>query len=314
MVREKLVGGMIDYFHSEQWNQFMSDMLLRKDGCEVYHAHIYTDTCIHPDSVSEIVNRYFDAVNRPLTRQTDPQANRPGVASIHGIAPIDCMHFEIVFRFNKDAVMEAMPKSAPEAEHGENLLCWDKDYIDAALTKVPFRSVGPQEDRIIQEYFHSRFWKMALDGILDERYTHFHLNFELNFHPKILELYMRQEFAKIGWTLDRVVPAVFDMGGLIRARGIHLAEDDPRNAYINKLNFNLAHPQKMFDVAWMFNPDVTLRPAQQGWIFGTRYFDGWPAKNYAEFIAQSDYIHLTEEEICEIEKSFYIDNPYVRKI
>jgi len=310
-MRENLVRGAIDYFRSEQWTDFMSNHLLRQTGGEVYHIHIYTDTCIHPESLSELITRYFDAINRPLLRRTDPTANRPDVAAVHSIHPLGCPHFEVIFRYNENEALCAMPPEAPESEHGHNLLSWDRECMNDILTKIPFQVVGPREDEEIKEYFMSRFWKAALEGIVNPNYGHFHVNLEINFDPKILELYVRQEFAKIGWTIDKIVPAIFDMKSLTRLKITD--ENDKRNNYVGKLNFNLSHPHVMFDIAWMFNPDVTIRPAQEGWIFGTKYFDAWPMGNYDKFIAANDYKKLTEEELDAISASFYEDNPYVRK-
>lgn len=311
MVRETLVKGAAEYFHSRQWEYFMDKILLRSKGGEVYHAHIYTDTCLHPNSIKALIELYFTAINRPLTRATDPTANRPGVAAVHGIHPIGCAHFEVIFRFNKDVVWCEMPVDAPEAEHGQNLLYWDNECINSITAKIPFRYVGPREEANIREFFLTSHWKRCLAGIMNPNYGHFHINVEINFDPKILELLMREEFARMGWTVDKVVPCVFDMASLTR---LDIDDpNDPRKSYVGKINFNLGHPERMFDVAWMFNPSVTIQPSRVGWIFGTPGYDAWPAKNYDDFIASSEYVELCEEELKAVAKTFLTDNPYVRK-
>ena len=168
MERNELVQGVIDYFRSSaQWTDFMENHLLKRDGEEVYHTHMYNDASIHPDSLTTLVERYFDAINRPLTRSTHPTAQRPGVAAVHGIHPIDCPHFEMIFRFNPDVALTEMPKDAPEAEHGHNLLSWDRGCVNELMMKVPFQVVGPREHKRIRDYFKTRHWKESLEYILD---------------------------------------------------------------------------------------------------------------------------------------------------
>jgi len=147
---------------------------------------------------------------------------------------------------------------------------------------------------------------------LDPNTLHYHPNFEINFDPVILQMYVLQEFERIGWTVDKVFPCIFDMKTLNTHKD--LPEDDPRNNYVAQLKFNIGWPyQKMFDIPWLYNPDVTIRPAEQEWIFDTIGYDLWVVETYDDFIAASDYVRLTKEEIDHIVDSFHTDNPYVRK-
>ncbi|MDR1520404.1 MAG: hypothetical protein LBU23_09730 [Planctomycetota bacterium] len=312
MERKQLIQGIIDYFHSPQWTEFMRNRLLKKDGEEVYHIHMYNDTSVHPKSLTAIVEKYFDAINRPLTRSTHPTAQRPGVAAVHGIHPMDCPHFEMIFRFNPDVSLAEMPIDVPEAEHGQNLLSWDRGEINDWVMKIPFQAVGPREDRRIRDYFKTRHWKDSLEYIIDPNVIHYHPNFEINFDPGILQLHVLREFERIGWTVDKVIPCLFDMKSLNTHAG--LADDDPRNNYVAQLKFNLGWPyQKMFDIPWMYNPGVTIRPAVREWIFDTIGYDVWHMSAYDDFISASPYIELEKDEIRTIADSFYKDNPYIRK-
>ncbi len=310
-MRDNLVQGIIQYFQGEQWNDLMKNHLLREEGEEVYHAHLYVDTSIHPESLTKLLDSYFKAIHRPLDRTMDPQANREGIASIHGIHPVGCPHWEMIFRFNPKVVLTEMPKDSPEAEHGQNLLSWDRACINRFVRDIPFQVVGPREEREIEEYFHSKHWKETLANIVDPTAMHVHPNLEISFDPKIFELYMRRELEKIGWTIDKVVPCIFDMQTCVKKK--NLPPEDKRNAYAGKINVNLGHPEIMFDFVWMFNPRVTIQPATQAWIFDTPGFDIWRRNQYTDFIEKDAYIKLTEEEITEIEKTFYQNNPYVRK-
>lgn len=310
-MREELVNGIIDYFKGPHWTDFMENHLVREYGEEVYHVHIYVDTMLHPESLSQLIDLYFKSINRPLTRSMDPQQQREGVASIHGIHSLGCPHWEMIFRFNKDTVLGPMPTDCKEAEHGRNLLSWDRTEINEFQRKFPFKAVGPREDAEIQEYFLSKHWKDTLTIIMDPTVTHVHPNVEINFDPKVLELYMRQAFAKIGWTVEKTIPCIFDMKTCVRDK--HLAENDPRNAYVGKIGFLLGHPEKQFDVAWLFNPDVTIRPAQEPCISDTPGFDVWRMKNYDAFLDANPYAKLTQDEIAAVAAWFNRNKKYVRK-
>lgn len=310
-MRDNLVTGVVEYFRGPHWTDFMENHLIREYGEEVYHVHIYVDTMLHPESLSKLIDMYFKAIGRPLARGMDPQQQRKGVASIHGIHSIGCPHWEMIFRFNAGAVLGPMPTDCPEAEHGSNLLSWDRACIDDFLGQFRFRTVGPREDKVIQDYFLSKHWKDTLAVVMDPTVTHVHPNVEISFDPKILEIYMRQAMAKVGWTVDKAIPCIFDMKTCVRDK--HLAEDDPRNRYIGKIGFLMGHPEKQFDIAWIFNPDVTIRPAEQEWIFDTPGFDVWRMKNYDAFLAENPYVTLSADEIAEIGKSFRDGNRFAAK-
>ena len=311
-MREDLVKGVVEYFHGEQWRDFMANHLVREGGEEVYHVHLYVDTFLHSESLSKLIDLYFKAINRPLDRSMDPQQQRKGVASIHGIHPVGCPHWEMIFRFNQNTILGPMPTDAEEAEHGHNLLSWDRTCINEFVTKFPFQAVGPREEKRIQEYFSSKHWKDTISYVLDPTVTHVHPNVEISFDPKILEIYMRLEMAKIGWVVDKAIPCIFDMKTCVKDKGF--APDDRRNAYIGKIGFLMGHPEKQFDVAWMFNPDVTICPAQETWISDTVGFDVWRMSNYDAFLAANPYVKLTNEEISAVAQTFKVDNPYVRRL
>lgn len=311
-LREEIVKGVAGYFNGAHWADCMRNHMVRQYGDEVYHVHVYVDTCIHPESLEKVIAAYFKAINRPLMRSMDPQQQREGVASIHGIHPLGCPHWELIFRFNAETVLGPMPVDCKEAEHGKNLLSWDREEINEFQQKFPFKAVGQREEKQIQEYFLTKHWKDMLSIIVDPTVTHVHPNFEISFDPKILELFVRSEFAKIGWTVDKTIPCIFDMKTCVRNK--HLPDDDPRNAYVGKIGFLLGHPEKQFDIAWMFNPDVTIQPAQQSWVFDTPGFDVWRMKNYDSFLEANPYVKLTDEEVDAVIENLVIDPAFVRSI
>lgn len=310
-MRETLVKGVSAYFKSPQWCDFMTSHLVRKTGEEVYHIHLYVDTSVHPDSMNVILDRYFTIIGRPYDREPHPQSARPGIACIHGIHSVGCPHWEMIFRFNPGVVLEEMPLDAPESEHGNNLLSWDRACMNSFMADIPLKVVGPREDEIIREYFRSRHWKQLLAHVLDDNVTHVHPNLEISFDPKILEIYATQALREIGWSVEKVVPCIFDMKNLTKNKTV--APDDPvrQYKYMGKINYILGHPEKMFDFAWLYNPDVVIRPAVRGWAHDTPGFDVWYMTNYEKFVGESPYVRLEPEEIDRIVESFRKDNPFI---
>ena len=287
MSKKDYVQGIIDYFKGDQWTSFMKDHLTHPDE-EVYHAHIYFDTSVHPDSLYPIVSAYFESQGMPLDRKIDPQSPKPEVGGLHGIHPSGQQHFDWFFRFNPDVVLAPMPPDSKYAEHGSNLLSWGKNYQDDFVEQFSFKTVGPDDDEEIRKYFLTKHWKRTLEYVVNPQVTHAHANVEINFDPKILELFANEALAKIGWTVEKVVPCVYDVKG----------------EYTGKIVYLLGHPEEMFDICWKYNPDVVIRPAIEPWITDTPGFDVWWLDNYEKVLSGGDYYKLSEDEINQVIRSF----------
>ncbi len=283
--------GIIEYLESAHWKSFITEHLVHPDE-EVYHAHIYCDTSVHPESMKKVMFAYFEAIGHPLTRRIDPVSPHPGQAGLHSVYPKGMAHFDLYMRWNESTVLEAMPCDAEEAEHGSNVLSWGKKYQDWYLgeKKYQFMTVGPREEQEIKDFFLGKQWKEMQTYVHDEEIPHVHMNVEINFDPKVLEIYAREALARMGWTVERVVPCVYDVKG----------------TYTGKLVFLLGRPEEVFDIAWIYNPDVTIRRAQQGWIFDLPGFDLFRIDAYNKVLAEADFYHLTDGELAEI--SAYCDS------
>jgi hypothetical protein len=285
---KKHVQGIINFFNSEFWNDFVDNHLHHPDEV-VYHAHIYIDTCIHPDSMHPIMYAYWKAKGRPIDRVIDPQAPKPHVAALHGVHPAGLPAFDYFFRYNKDAVIEPMPENIPEAEAGHNKLSWGKKYQDNFVKQFDFKVVGEEEDEMIHAYFRTKHWKEVMENVMNPAIMHCHANYVINFDPKILELYAREELAKIGWRVEKVVPCVYDVKG----------------TYTGKNVFLVGYPEKVFDMCWKYDPNVVIKSADTPWIYGVdEGFDNWYRPWYDEILAADDFYKLTDEEIAEVIKSF----------
>lgn len=289
MSRKQLVSGLVDYFNGEQWTTLMNKYL-RMPGEEIYHAHIYVDASVHPDSLYKILVGYFNAIRWPLDRRIDLHSPKPNAVALHGLHPFGgAPHFDFVLRYNKDVVLAPMPKDAKEAEAGENLLGWGKSYQDDFVSQYKFKTVGPKDEQEIRNYFLTTHWKKILQHATDPTVSHSHGYVEINFDPKILELIANEALARIGWTVEKVVPCVFEVHGEYRA----------------KICYMFGNPETVFDIGWVYNPDVVIKPVEEDWInTGTPGFDVWKVENYHKIVAASPFELLTDEEINEVISAF----------
>jgi hypothetical protein len=286
---KKHVEGIIDFFKSDFWNDFVDNHLHHPNGDVVYHAHIYVDTSIHPDSMHPITYAYWKAKGLPLDRCIDPQSPKDHVGALHGIHPPGLPGFDYFFRYNKDAIIEPMPTNVPEAEIGQNQLSWGKKYQDEFVRQFHFKVVGEEEDELIRAYFKTKHWKETLANVMDSRIMHCHANFEINFDPKIFELYVRKALREIGWKLDKVVPCVY----LVRGK------------YTGKNIFSVRWPEKVFDTCWKYNPNMVIHPAEEPWIYDRDPgFDNWYRPQLDKVLEADDFYRLTESEIAEVITSF----------
>ena len=74
---------------------------------------------------------------------------------------------------------------------------------------------------------------------------------------------------------------------------------DGRN-YRGKLVFMCREPEVVFDIGWLFTPDVVIEPALETWIFDDNPgYDVWTSAMLDE-VMDEVYVRLSEDEINEI--------------
>jgi hypothetical protein len=285
MIRQNLVDATIDYFRSEHWNNFC-DFHLKNPDSEIWHGHIYVETSIHPDSLVPIIEGYFQGIGHELSRKIDFLTPGPetGLGALHNIHPPPLPHFDFFFRYNANSVISPMDRE--KAEKGENALSWGKKFLDDFYRQFDFKSVGPAEEDEIRNYFKLRHWKQTLSFIMDPDVIHVHCNLKINFDPKIIELISRDVLAQQGWTIDKVVPNVFNVKG----------------EYRGKLVFLGSWPEKVYDIGWMYDPDVVIAPSLEPWGRDDcpPGFDLCFTSEFEQLIAADPYIRLEDSEVNSI--------------
>ncbi|MDD9746810.1 MULTISPECIES: hypothetical protein [Marinovum] len=274
-----------DYFASDHWTGFLADL----EG-DVWHSHIYADTCIHPDSLNAIFEAYFARRGQPLLRRIDyltPSATAE-VAALHNIHPDGLPHFDLFFRYKAGCTLA--PMDHDRAQDGQNILHWGKAVLDEFHQQFPFKIVGVEEEAEIRRYFRSRHWKQTLNMIMDPDIIHLHCNLVINFDPKILELIAREALAAQGWTIDKVVPNIFSVHG----------------TYKGKLVFLGTHPERVYDIGWEFGADTLIAPADRHWSRDDvpLGFDLCFTSEFDRLIASQDFIRLSDDEIASVVRTF----------
>ncbi|MDL2220285.1 hypothetical protein LJC55_01310 [Eubacteriales bacterium OttesenSCG-928-N14] len=282
-MRTELTDGVVSYFKSEHWNNFVNNHVDNPTD-EIWHSHVYVDTSIHPDSLEPVMYDFFIKWGHPLVRHIDQLSATPGVGALHNVHPQGLAHFDMFFRYYEDAVLQ--PMRVELAEKGQNALSWGKAFMDDFYKKFDFKAVGPREEQQIREFFHSLHWKDFMRHAKHPNVMHVHCNVKINFDPKILELIARDTLAAQGWTIDKVVPNVYNV----------------RGEYTGKLVFLGASPEIVYDLAWVYDPDVVIAPCYETLLRDDFYpgFDPCLNDEYAKVLAESPFIRLTEEEIADI--------------
>lgn len=289
---EKHVQGVINYFKGDFWQNFINNHLQHRDD-EVYHCHIYSDTCIHPDSLWRIMPAFWEAQGLPLVRRMDRISPKEDVVAMHSVTPADRPAFDFFMRYVPHKVLEEMPADDPHAEQGYNALSWGRRYQNDFLKSKghEFKVLGPREEEEVRRFFMGKQWKECIAHVLDERVVHCHMNVEINFDPKILELFAREQLAKMGWTVERAVPSVYEV----------------KKVYTGKIIFLLGHPEEVFDICWTYNPDVTIRRAPKGWQTEMKGFDLFYIRRFYDEVEKrkDDWYVMTDAEIQQVTDSFY---------
>lgn len=238
------VQAIAAYFQSAQWERTIE--ALKQPDEPVYHIHTYIQTQIHPLALEEIVKGYFAKRGQPVHRKieifTSGQVADSG--SIHGIEPHGMPHFDLLWNYSETDLI------AP-ADRAENVETWGESFMVDFYKKYPFRTeLSASDEAEVEAYFQSKAWEKycALNEHPDV--VHIHANVETSLHPDIIRKYALVAMEKQGWEIEEAVPVAFQMRGQMHGKIVFLG---------NK-------PEKIFDIAWAFNPVVSLIPSTRYWL------------------------------------------------
>ena len=278
MDRQALVEEVKVYFsQSDHWHRLCAALQGDQDP-QGSHVHAYVDTSVHPNSMEKLMAGYFERMGWPSARKIDHMAPKKGMGSLHGVEPEGKPHFDFQWFFNKGIGL----KACDGGESGCNLLVWNRWYIDSFYRQFPFRQVGAEEEKALAHYFKSEHFLNGMEFPIKPTTNHMHINIHSSIHPDYIQKYAEAAIAGQGWKLYYTCPNVY------------LA--DGKN-YRGKLVFMCQDPEVVFDIGWLFTPDVIIEPAMEKWIFEANPgYDVWTSDMLAE-VMDEDYVRLSDEEI-----------------
>jgi hypothetical protein len=281
MDRQKLIEEVKTYFsQSDHWRRLCAALHGDLDP-EGSHVHAYVDTSVHPESLEKLMTGYFERMGWPSSRKIDHMAPKKGMGSLHGVEPEGKPHFDFQWFFNKDIGL----KACEGGESGCNLLVWNRWYIDNYYLQYPFRQVGSQEEMALEQYFESEHFLKGLEFPVKPTTNHMHINVHSSVHPDAIQKYAEAAIAGQGWKLYYTCPNVYMADG---------------KNYRGKLVFMCQDPEVVFDIGWLFTPDVIIEPAMEKWIFEENPgYDVWSTDMLAE-VMNEDYVRLSDEEIQDV--------------
>jgi hypothetical protein len=237
---------LVDFFKSEYWDNALRHL----NNPDTHHVHVYINTSIEPKDLEKALLAYFDAKGMQSQRHIDHMAPRFGTGALHGIHPKGLPHFDIMFNYKKDVVIE--PMDPLEAEMGSNLKAWGKEYMTEYYKNFQFRPFDDAAKKALEQYFASAHFAKGLEHVMDEENVHVHLNTETSIDPLIIKEYAEKELAKRGFELEEAVDCVFC------AKGAY---------YQGKVVFLSKKPERVFDISWKFNPKVLIEPTADWIVF-----------------------------------------------
>jgi len=277
MDQRSLIEQVRDYFvTSDHWRRLVS--LLQDPEPRKAHVHAYVYTTIHPDSLETIIRRYFASRGWPIVRRINRIRPKPGIKALHGIEPQDRVHWDLHWLYKQDVGLAP----AHGVENDNNLLSWNRCYIDDFYSRFSFREVGPAEEDALRAYFASNHFEHGLDIAARQNVPHVHINVETSIHPDIIGRFALKALDRRGWSVYYLCPNVY------------LLDDQ----YVGKVVCMGRDPEKVYDIGWQFNPDVVIRSATSTWLFPDRIgYDVMTTEQFEQELAQDEYITLTDDEI-----------------
>lgn len=232
------------YFRSEHWKRAIEVLSIASEP--VYHAHVYIETQIHPMSLEEVVKGYFAKTGRPVHRKIEifTSGQVADAGSIHGIEPRGMPHFDLLWKYSPDALIKPSPRA-------ENVEYWGKSYMDAFLARYPFvTELTPEAEAEVEAYFAGPAWAKYCELNEHPDVVHIHANVETSLHPDLIRAAALKAMAARGWDIEEAVPVAFQMRGQMHGKIVFIGNT----------------PEKIFDIAWAFNPTVALIPSTRYWL------------------------------------------------
>jgi len=285
MQRKDLIKGCIEYFRSNQWKEFVQLSQER----DLDHMHMDVDLSIHPfKSFVKLIEGYLGMRGWDLYRAIASVSPGPGQVNLYGVNIRDKAHSDIPCRYNPEVAIAPTPSLF--AERGINLTPWWNRDIKRFIDQFKFRDIGPKEEAEVKRFFdEGEQWRKYCELVPQPDIQHVHCNIEGSVHPEVLRKYSLANLKSRGWKLAHAIHCLFYAKNIACGKIIFLGMD----------------PEKTYDIAWYYNPDVLIQPNTQdsrmtGDEGSSNEFFLLRLSAVQKVLDKFDWIVLTEEEIKEI--------------
>lgn len=287
-IRKELLQSIKEYFEGEQWTTLEDKVENDKD--DTYHAHCFVETTLHPLTFCEVLKAYYRTRGMEIDRPIDLQPSNVGHNMLHGIHPTGTFHYDIAWRYKPGKIINPMPLEYIKERN--NLQMWGKKEINEFFSKFNFIQPEGQAKEDLEQYFKSGTWKQTCEYVLDSTIAHFHANVETSVHPDALRDAALEAIKRQGWTIQKALHCIFS----------------PVKGWIaGKVVFLLDQPRVMFDIAWKFNNDVSIRASTVPFMNvnpDVTEFDVRRKETIEYYTDEGEFITLSNEEIRKLEDMF----------
>jgi hypothetical protein len=239
MLKTLVTQHTANYFKGEQWETLMKTL---GRGKEVRHAHVYTESILHPYDFAKVIQGYLEKHGFTLQRKITFLSHGTGYGNIYYIHPrADMAHFEVFLNYNDDAIIE--PAGTGKTRAGVNFEYWDDAFMNDYHAQFAFRKPNRAEEEEIVRFFESDHWKQAYD-FMTVSGIHSHVPVETGIHPdSLLEIGTRVLESR-RWNVGRAVSVVYNLKGYNQG----------------KVSYLLKQPEIVLELDWEFNPNTVIKP------------------------------------------------------
>jgi hypothetical protein len=139
----------------------------------------------------------------------------------------------------------------PSQTFSPNLLAWRDLDSAKAMARYEWRSMGSKEADEIKRYFEESYhWFKVCEMIEDVMVPHFHMRIDTSLHPlDIISKQVQKALERRGFEVEKITP-------------MEWVDTRYEMQELSKIAFKLSKPNFVFDLDWVYAPDVVLRPSK----------------------------------------------------
>lgn len=240
---QSVVDAIVDYLRSTQWKDIIQVVQER----DMNHMHAYVDSYVEPRDLARVFVGYMKMRGWDFYRDVDFLRTPDGRVALYAFLPYDKIKFVIYCRMLPDVVLEPTPP--PLGECGSNVRTWTDGHIRRHVNQYDWRQPSEAETAVVHDFFSDgEHWANARELILDPDVVHIHCNIETNVHPSIIRDVALDDLKRRGWEIKHAWHCVYQSA---------------KNIDQGKIIFIGLRPAKTYDVAWFYNPSVTIQANTQ---------------------------------------------------